>query len=58
MAKATKGKRTASKAALKRAPARRRGMKAKSRDAFPGGAVRTKREVKQVVPRMQRQTIP
>jgi hypothetical protein len=58
MAKATKGKRTASKAGLKRAPAGRKSMKARSDEAFPGGSVKTRREVKQVVPRMRRQTVP
>jgi hypothetical protein len=58
MAKTTKGKRTANKAALKRAPAGRGSMRAKSGGAFPGGNVKTKQEVKRVVPRMQRQTVP
>lgn len=55
MAKQTQGKRTASKTALKGAPAGRRSMKAKTKAAFPGGSARTTREVKQVVPRMRRQ---
>jgi hypothetical protein len=54
MAKATKGKRTASKAALKRAPAGRRSMKAKATSAFPGGARKTEREVERVVLRVTR----
>ena len=54
MAKQTKGKRTASKPALKKAPAGRRRLSAKARAAFPGGAVKTKREVEQVVPRVTR----
>ena len=54
MAKQTKGKRTASKTALKKAPAGRRSMKAKANSAFPGGASKNKREVEQVVPRMTR----
>lgn len=54
MAKATKGKRTASKTALKRAPAGRRRMKTKSNSTFPGGANRTEREVERVVPRVTR----
>jgi hypothetical protein len=56
MAKQTQGKRTASKSGLKRAPAGRRSMKAKTKAAFPGGSTRTTREVKQVVPRMRRQS--
>ena len=54
MAKATKGKRTASTTALKRAPANRRRLKAKANSAFPGGASKTEREVEQVVPRVTR----
>ena len=54
MAKQTQGKRTASKAALKNAPAGRRRLKAKSKSAFPGGSVKTEREVERVVPRMTR----
>ena len=54
MAKQTRGKRTASRSALKDAPAGRRSTKAKSRGTFPGGARKTKREVEQVVPRMKR----
>ena len=45
MAKQTQGTRTASKAALKRAPAGRRRPKAKSNSAFPGGASKNEREV-------------
>ena len=55
---ATKGKRTASKKALKSAPAGRRAMKAKSSGAFPGGGTKTKAEVERVVPRMMRHTRP
>ena len=55
---ATKGKRTASKAAMKSAPAGRKKMTAKSQGAFPGGATKTKGEVEQVVPRMTRRTRP
>ena len=55
---ATKGKRTASKASLKSAPAGRRAMKAKSGGAFPGGAKKTKGEVERMVPRMTRRTQP
>ena len=54
MAEQTRGKRTASKNSLKKAPAGRKRLKAKARGAFPGGAVKTKREVEQVVPRMTR----
>jgi hypothetical protein len=54
MAKQTRGKRTASKTALKKAPAGRRRVKAKARGAFPGGANKSKREVEQVVPRVTR----
>ena len=54
MAKQTRGKRTASKSGLKKAPARRKGLAAKSRGAFPGGASKTKQEVERVVPRMTR----
>ena len=54
MAKQTQGKRTASKAALKNAPAGRRRLKAKSNSAFPGGASKTEREVERVVPRVTR----
>lgn len=54
MASQTKGKRTASKAALKNAPTGRRRLKAKSRSAFPAGSKKTKREVEQVVLRMTR----
>jgi hypothetical protein len=52
MAKATQSKRKTSKAALKNAPAGRRRLKAKSKNAFPGGSVKTEREVERVVPRM------
>jgi hypothetical protein len=58
MAKQTQGKRTASKSALKNAPAGRRRLKAKSNGGFPGGFRKSKREVEQVVPRMTRQTRP
>ena len=54
MAKQTQGKRTASKTALKKAPAGRRRLKAKARSAFPGGASKTEREVERVVPRVTR----
>ncbi len=54
MAKQTKGKRTASKTALKKAPAGRRSLSAKEREAFPGGSKKTKNEVERVVPRMTR----
>jgi hypothetical protein len=54
----TRGKRTASKTALKRTPAGRRAVSSKSKSSFPGGSVKTKGEVKRVVPRMQRQTRP
>jgi hypothetical protein len=52
--KQTRGKRTASKNSFKQAPAGRRQMKAKGRAAHPGGSARTRREVKEVVPRMRR----
>ena len=58
MANSTKGTRTASKAAMKSAPAGRRKVKAKSRGAFPGGANKTEAVVQRVVPRMTRQTLP
>jgi hypothetical protein len=54
MAKQTHGKRTASKSALKLAPAGRRRLKAKADSAFPGGTSKSKREVEQVVPRVTR----
>jgi hypothetical protein len=54
MAKQTRGKRTASKSALKSAPAGRRRLKAKADSAFPGGASKSKHEVEQVVPRVTR----
>ena len=54
MAKQTKGKRTANKTALKNAPTGRRSLKAKAREAFPGGSKKTKSEVERVVPRMTR----
>jgi hypothetical protein len=54
MAKQTRGKRTASKSGLKRAPAGRRRLKAKANSAFPGGNSKSKREVERVVPRMTR----
>jgi hypothetical protein len=54
MAKDTRGKRTLSKSALKNAPAGRRRLKAKSREAFPGGAHKTEHEVELVVPRVTR----
>ena len=58
MARQTQGKRTASKSALKNAPAGRRSLKAKANGAFPGGSRKNKREVEQVLPRMTRQTRP
>ena len=58
MAKSTRGKRTANRAAMKSAPAGRRKMQAKSGGTFPGGAKKTKGEVKRMVPRMTRQTSP
>ena len=54
MAKQTQGKRTASKAALKNAPAGRRRLKAKSKSAFPGGAARPSARSSAMVPRMTR----
>jgi hypothetical protein len=54
MAKATQGKRTASKTALKNAPTGRRRIKAKSKSAFPGGARKSEREVERMVPRVTR----
>jgi hypothetical protein len=54
MAKATQGKRKTSKSALKNAPAGRRRLKSKSKSAFPGGSVKTEREVERMVPRMTR----
>jgi hypothetical protein len=54
MAKQTQGKRTASKSALKKAPAGRRRLKAKAATAFPGGASNNEREVERVVPRVTR----
>jgi hypothetical protein len=54
MTETTRGKRTASKSSLKKASARRKGLKAKSRSAFPGGASKTEREVERVVPRVKR----
>ena len=54
MAKETQGKRTASKAALKKAPAGRRSIQAKSNGAFPGGARKSEREVERMVPRVKR----
>lgn len=54
MAKATQGKRTASKSSLKNAPTGRRRMKAKANSAFPGGASKTERETERVVPRVTR----
>ena len=54
MAKQTQGKRTASKAALKGAPAGRKSLKAKSKSAFPGGSRKSEREVERMVPRMTR----
>ena len=52
--KQTQGKRTASTDSIKKAPAGRRQLNAKARDARPGGAGRTRGEVKEVVPRMRR----
>ncbi len=55
MAKATKGKRTASTPALKRTTAAaRKPLRAKARGAFPGGAKTSADEVRRVVPRMTR----
>jgi len=54
MAKATQGKRKTSKSALKNAPAGRRRLKAKSKNAFPGGGTKTEREVERMVPRVTR----
>jgi hypothetical protein len=54
MAKQTRGKRTASKTALKKAPAGRRRLKAKATTGFSGGASKGEREVEQVVPRVTR----
>ena len=54
MAKQTQGKRTRSKAALKSAPAGRRRLSTKARNAFPGGASKNEHEVEQVVPRVTR----
>ena len=52
MATATKGKRKASKAALRRPGARQRqSLKSKAKAAFPAGARKTKREIRQLVPR-------
>ena len=51
MATATKGKRKASKTALRRPGAKRRqSLKSKARGAFPGGANKTKTEVRRLVP--------
>jgi hypothetical protein len=55
MAKATKGKRTASKAALKRRTAvATKPLRAQARTKHPGGPKPSKDEVKRVVPRMTR----
>ena len=55
MAKQTKGKRTASKAALKKAPARGASLPQAKRDQrFRAGRSNSKREVEHVVPRMTR----
>ncbi len=54
MANETKGKRTANKTALKNAPTGRRRLKAKAREAFPGGSKKTENEVERVVPRVTR----
>jgi hypothetical protein len=51
MATATKGKRKASKAALRRPGMKRRqSLKSKARTAFPGGTKKTKDEVRRLVP--------
>ena len=55
MAKATRGKRTTNRAALKRRTAAAgKPMRAKAESAFPAGPKPTKRDVKRVVPRMTR----
>jgi hypothetical protein len=55
MAKQTKGKRTANRAAIKRRSARRSAaMRTKAERAFPGGSRKTENELHQVVPRTTR----
>jgi hypothetical protein len=52
MATATSGKRKASKAALRRPGASgRQRLQSKARAAFPAGARKTRREIKELVPR-------
>jgi hypothetical protein len=55
MAKATKGKRTTNKAALKRrTAAASKPLRAQARTKHPAGSKPTKDDVKRVVPRMTR----
>jgi hypothetical protein len=55
MAKATAGKRTTNKAALKRrTAAASKPLRAKAESAFPAGSKPSKSEVKRIVPRMTR----
>jgi hypothetical protein len=55
MAKATKGKRTTNKAALKgRTAAARKPLRAQARSKHPSGPKPSRDEVQRVVPRMKR----